>query len=245
MKIRYAVMLLLAGCLAAGCSGRKPAEGWIVYQKETLFPVYDAGSAAELNEKMKDATLKVHYARYSTDFGPADIRVVESKDLAPCVYLGDVPLIYADADCAKGYGLPQSELARRWARTLKDKIFKEKPTEPFPQKINLVSSTGREDPFAFASRNSLPLFIHIYADWCGACVKMEPGIAAAERELENKAVFVMLNVDDPDSQPLIDKYSFDNAIPQNIFATPDGEPVKRVLGYMSDSEIVSAVDSVR
>jgi len=240
--MKQAISIPLAALLVFvyGCAGKKLLEGQISYQKNILFSVYDADGAAALNEKVRDATLKIHYVRYSTDFGPDDVKVVESEGLPPCVYLGNMPLIYADAECARGYRMPAGRLAEQWAATLRKSIFAEKPDGPFPEKIDLIE-TGPRDPFEYARANRLPILIHIYADWCGACVRMEPELEAAQREMGDAAVFVMLNVDDPDASSLADKYSKGAYIPQNIFASPDGTVVKRVTGLMEKSDIVAGL----
>ncbi|MEW5946329.1 MAG: hypothetical protein AB1742_09030, partial [bacterium] len=109
----------LAGCITLsppGCS-RKHKQGFVSYSGRILFPVYDT-SDDKLTAKIRDATLKIHYSRYSTDFGPDDLKVIKSANLDPCVYLGDVPLIYADAPCAAAYGMTPELLARHWTECL-------------------------------------------------------------------------------------------------------------------------------
>ena len=84
MKTRYLILLLILLSLFTGCSKPKPIEGQVVYLKRVLFPVYETGDVVELNKKMKDMTEKIHFARYSTDFGPGDLYFAESKNLPPC-----------------------------------------------------------------------------------------------------------------------------------------------------------------
>jgi len=44
-------------------------------------------------------------------------------------------------------------------------------------------------------RSELPVLIDFYADWCGPCKTVAPEIEALSRELEGKAKFVKVNID--------------------------------------------------
>jgi len=236
------VALLSIQLFTVGC--RKPLQGDVIYLKQSLFPLYEKNSMEELNEKVKDAATKINFARYSSDFGPEDLKVVKAEGMPPCVYLGDMPLLYADEECAAGYKMSQEKLANYWSESLKKTIFVQKPREPFPEKINQDVVGEPENPFEFARENRLPVFVHIYADWCSSCVKMEPEIEGASKELGGSVVFVMLNVDDSRSQAYVSKYSFSNAIPQNIFLNTRGEIVKQKLGFMTKQAIIATVKEV-
>jgi thioredoxin 1/putative thioredoxin len=44
-------------------------------------------------------------------------------------------------------------------------------------------------------RSELPVLIDFYADWCGPCKTVSPEVEALSRELEGKAKFVKVNID--------------------------------------------------
>ncbi|MDI3282473.1 thioredoxin [Polyangium sp. 15x6] len=44
-------------------------------------------------------------------------------------------------------------------------------------------------------RSELPVLIDFYADWCGPCKTVAPEVEALSRELEGKAKFVKVNID--------------------------------------------------
>ena len=44
-------------------------------------------------------------------------------------------------------------------------------------------------------RSELPVLIDFYADWCGPCKTVSPEVEALSHELEGKAKFVKVNID--------------------------------------------------
>ncbi|MFL0780626.1 MAG: thioredoxin domain-containing protein, partial [Prochlorococcus sp.] len=68
-----------------------------------------------------------------------------------------------------------------------------------------------------ALSNGRPTMIEFYADWCAACREMAPSMLAVEQRSEKRLNIVLVNVDNPRWQDLIDRYDV-SGIPQlNLF----------------------------
>lgn len=58
-----------------------------------------------------------------------------------------------------------------------------------------VSVISEQDFEHEVLRSELPVLIDFYADWCGPCKTVAPEVEALSRELEGKAKFVKVNID--------------------------------------------------
>ncbi|MFH1538060.1 MAG: thioredoxin domain-containing protein [bacterium] len=244
-KALFAVPLVLLLFLLPNCA-KKTFEGFVSYQGEILFPIYDATGRKELNEKVKDATLKIHYARYSTEFGPDELKVVESSGMPPCVYLGDLPLLYADDACARAYGMAPAELARHWIGALADGIFAGRPLSAFPGEMFEAERdlSTPEAALEAAQRDGVPLFVNFYANWCGWCLKMKPHIEAAEDEFSESMIFIYINVEDPAQSEFVKQYKAYDYLPESVFLDPEGGVIRRVGGYVSEKDLFAAIRKI-
>ena len=83
-----------------------------------------------------------------------------------------------------------------------------------------------------------PVFIDVYATWCGPCQQMEPTIEALAQELGSKYVFGKVNVDE----------SRDISIQLGITSVPtfvffkDGQVVGKETGYMSKDDLKDSLE---
>ena len=68
-------------------------------------------------------------------------------------------------------------------------------------------------PYEVAIANRKPTFLEFYADWCSTCQAMAPAVQTLHERYGSEINFVMLNVDDPQWSPQIDRYQV-NGIPQ-------------------------------
>ena len=77
-----------------------------------------------------------------------------------------------------------------------------------------------------ALSNGRPTMIEFYADWCQVCREMAPAMLQLERAQANRLDVVMVNVDNPRWQDLVDRYDV-NGIPQLNLFDAEGEAVGR------------------
>ena len=68
-----------------------------------------------------------------------------------------------------------------------------------------------------ALTNGRPTLIEFYADWCQVCREMAPSMLDLEKQSRDQLDVVLVNVDNPRWQDLVDRYDV-NGIPQlNLF----------------------------
>ena len=87
-----------------------------------------------------------------------------------------------------------------------------------------------------ALTNGRPTLIEFYADWCQVCREMAPSMLELERNTRDRLDVVLVNVDNPRWQDLVDRYDV-NGIPQLNLFNAEGEPKGRSLGLRSSEEL--------
>ena len=87
-----------------------------------------------------------------------------------------------------------------------------------------------------ALTNGRPTMIEFYADWCQVCREMAPSMLELERNTRDRLDVVLVNVDNPRWQDLVDRYEV-NGIPQLNLFNAKGEPRGRSLGLRSPEEL--------
>lgn len=81
------------------------------------------------------------------------------------------------------------------------------------------------------------VLVDFSAPWCGPCRRMEPELEAAAKELEGKATFVKVNVDEA---PEVGSRYGVQGIP-NLTFFKSGQVVDTVVGAQGKAAIVSRV----
>lgn len=76
-------------------------------------------------------------------------------------------------------------------------------------------------------KNSLPVLVDFYADWCGPCKMAEPVLEELSVSYKDKLVILKLNVDENNVTP--SKYGV-MSIPTTIFFK-GGNEVERQIGF--------------
>ena len=87
-----------------------------------------------------------------------------------------------------------------------------------------------------ALTNGRPTVIEFYADWCQVCREMAPSMLELERSSRERLDVVLVNVDNPRWQDLVDRYEV-NGIPQLNLFNADGVERGRSLGRRSSEEL--------
>ena len=87
-----------------------------------------------------------------------------------------------------------------------------------------------------ALSNGRPTLIEFYADWCQVCREMAPAMLELEQSSRERLDVVLVNVDNPRWQDLVDRYDV-NGIPQLNLFNAEGEPKGRSLGLRSSEEL--------
>ncbi len=83
--------------------------------------------------------------------------------------------------------------------------------------------------------NPQPVLVDFWAPWCGPCKMLGPVVEKVATAHSGRAKFVKLNTDE--NPNLAGKYQV-SGIPCLILFK-DGQPVDRIVGYVSDSAINS------
>lgn len=94
-----------------------------------------------------------------------------------------------------------------------------------------------------ALSNGRPTIIEFYADWCEACREMAPTMLEMEKRTENQLNIVLVNVDNPTWQDLIDRYEV-HGIPQLNLFDNNGKPLGRSLGVRTPEQLKQITDAL-
>lgn len=94
-----------------------------------------------------------------------------------------------------------------------------------------------------ALSNGRPTMIEFYADWCQVCREMAPAMLQLEQAQANRIDVVMVNVDNPRWQDLVDRYDV-NGIPQLNLFNADGQTVGRSVGLRHEDELQQLAEAL-
>ena len=94
-----------------------------------------------------------------------------------------------------------------------------------------------------ALSNGRPTMIEFYADWCQVCREMAPAMLKLEQSTQQQLDVVMVNVDNPRWQDLVDRYDV-NGIPQLNLFNAEGDAVGRSIGLRRDEELSLLADAL-
>tara|TARA_Y100001968_G_C19323376_1_gene700446 strand:- start:256 stop:825 length:570 start_codon:yes stop_codon:yes gene_type:complete len=91
--------------------------------------------------------------------------------------------------------------------------------------------------------NGKPTIFEFYADWCEACKEMSPAIVSLEKQYSKDIDFVLLNVDNPTWEDLIQIYNV-KGIPQINFFGQDGLLLGQLTGLRTKEELSNIINSM-
>ena len=85
--------------------------------------------------------------------------------------------------------------------------------------------------------SSVPVVCDFFATWCGPCKMLAPVMEQVSDEMDGKAIFLKVDVDD--NMELAGRYSI-MSIPL-LLVFKGGEVIDKSLGFMSKSEVSAFV----
>lgn len=94
-----------------------------------------------------------------------------------------------------------------------------------------------------ALSNGRPTLLEFYAEWCQVCREMAPAMLRLERSTQQQLDVVMVNVDNPRWQGLVDRYDV-NGIPQLNLFNAEGDAVGRSIGLRQEQELSLLADAL-
>jgi thioredoxin 1 len=90
-------------------------------------------------------------------------------------------------------------------------------------------------------QSTVPVLVDFWAPWCGPCRQLGPTIDRLATQFAGKLKVGKLNVDD--AQELAAKYRILN-IPRVLIFKGGEQPVKTIVGLVSEAELVKNINSV-
>ena len=102
-----------------------------------------------------------------------------------------------------------------------------------------------ETALVTAAATGRPVVVHLYAEWCAPCAKMEKTVLDAPPVLEKLggAGVVGVRVDVDAREDLSDKYGV-TALPMDVFLTPEGEVLTTAVGPADAGEYAGRLGRV-
>lgn len=138
-----------------------------------------------------------------------------------------------------GHGSPSAQKANLALMSMPSQMIKPK-TGPQTRMIAAMLGLGRTRGMGGAA---LPTVIDFYADWCQPCKQLDTALAKVKTTYGEKVTFMRVDVDDPNSQPLMDQYEV-SPIPTVVFLNPEGEVVSYSIGFTGESSISSSINKI-
>ena len=94
-----------------------------------------------------------------------------------------------------------------------------------------------------ARQANKPLLIYFRADWCSWCKKMTRDTYNAEEVIGLSRNFVCVQVDTDKNRQVSQEYKV-TGLPTIIFLNPEGEVIKRVVGFRNSADFAKLMKEV-
>ncbi len=88
-----------------------------------------------------------------------------------------------------------------------------------------------------------PTVIDFYAGWCQPCKLLKPALEKARSQYGDRVNFMSVNVDDPGSENIIEKYDV-SPIPTLVFLKTDGEVATFAIGYSGEQSLEKGIAKI-
>ncbi|MDJ0534181.1 MAG: thioredoxin domain-containing protein [Xenococcaceae cyanobacterium MO_207.B15] len=100
---------------------------------------------------------------------------------------------------------------------------------PLSGLITLKALAKDAVPYEDAIANKQPTLLEFYADWCTTCQGMSPIVQNLAEKYGSQVNLVMLNIDDPQWDDLVQKYQV-TGIPQYTFIDAEAKTIDTLVG---------------
>ena len=94
-----------------------------------------------------------------------------------------------------------------------------------------------------ARQANKPLLVDFHAKWCGGCKRMDRDTYSAEEVIELSRNFVCVKVDTDKYRQVAREYKV-RGLPTIIFLNPEGEVIKRVVGFRNSADFAGLMKEV-
>mmetsp|Transcript_10459 Transcript_10459/g.30755 ORF Transcript_10459/g.30755 Transcript_10459/m.30755 type:complete len:330 (-) Transcript_10459:180-1169(-) len=118
-----------------------------------------------------------------------------------------------------------------------------KVTHPVTAVEILAEMQSQSAPLTVIGRNGRPTVVDFWAPWCENCRFSAPTLQSVEKEYAGKVNFVMVNGDDPDAWPLIERFGVD-AIPHLSMISKEGDVETALIGPIPRSVLRADIDEL-
>lgn len=98
-----------------------------------------------------------------------------------------------------------------------------------------------ENAFQIAKEEQKAIYVDVYAEWCGPCKLMDKTTFTNDtvvNSLKNDLVATRVNIDDERTGAEVKKKFNIQAMPTSLLLTPDGQEIKRNVGYMNSTRLL-------
>ncbi len=115
-------------------------------------------------------------------------------------------------------------------------------TEYWPASATSLNWLTLADARVEAGRQEKPIFVDVYADWCGPCKQMEKTVFPTDSVhdlLTDRFVLAKINGDDPVAGDSLKKQFGIRAYPTYIVLSPAGKERKRHVGFMNKTSLIA------
>lgn len=116
-------------------------------------------------------------------------------------------------------------------------------THPVTAVEILAQMQSQSDPLTVIGRNDRPTVVDFWAPWCENCRYAAPTLRSVEREYGDRVNFIMINGDDPDAWPVIERFGVD-AIPHLAMVSREGDVETALIGPIPRSVLRADIDAL-
>lgn len=106
---------------------------------------------------------------------------------------------------------------------------------------NAIEWVSYNNAFQIAKEEQKAIYVDVYAEWCGPCKLMDKTTFTNDTvvsSLKNDLVATRVNIDDERTGAEVKKKFNIQAMPTSLLLTPDGQEIKRNVGYMNSTQLL-------
>jgi thiol:disulfide interchange protein DsbD len=124
------------------------------------------------------------------------------------------------------------------------------PVTTAAAKPKIAWNNDLKNAFRLAEKEGKPLMVEFMAEWCPSCRMMEDSTFVVPGVIEKAGRFIPVRIDVDKQKEIAERYKSSArkyggiGIPNILFMTRDGVPVKHRIGYMDATALTAVMDSV-